>query len=102
MAAPPAASTSATRGATSGEPSASRISAPSSPRFSFRTVIRLRADAFLRGPDARRALRTVEVCLALEPGGYVASRYDDGAARVELIDHKDWSIRFAEGDDART
>ena len=42
------------------------------------------------GRPVRRALRTLEVCLAVQEGDYLASRDDDGAARIEKIDRPAW------------
>jgi transcription elongation GreA/GreB family factor len=44
------------------------------------------------GRPVRRALRTLEVCLALKEGDYLAARDDDGAARVESIDASSWQL----------
>ena len=42
------------------------------------------------GRPVRRALRTVEVCLALGEGDFLVSRDEDGAARVDRIDRDSW------------
>jgi transcription elongation factor GreA len=44
------------------------------------------------GRPVRRALRTMEVCLALSEGSYLAERHDGGAARVDAIDKDDWTF----------
>lgn len=46
------------------------------------------------GRPVRRALRTLEVALALSPGDYVAAREDDGVARVVEMDTKGWKFRL--------
>lgn len=42
------------------------------------------------GRPVRRALRTLDVCLGLEEGGFLAGRDSEGAARVEGIDRATW------------
>ena len=42
------------------------------------------------GRPVRRALRTLDVCLVLSEGDYLASRDEDGAARVDGIDRSEW------------
>jgi len=54
------------------------------------------------GRPVRRALRTLDVCLSIQPGVYAARRYDEGAVRVEQIDTSDWSIRFVDGSGSHT
>lgn len=46
------------------------------------------------GRPARRALRTLDVCLAVTGGSYVLDRHEPIAARVESIDYADWIVRF--------
>ena len=45
-----------------------------------------------QGRPVRRALRTLDVCLELSEGDFVAARDDDGAARIERIDLPDWTF----------
>jgi transcription elongation factor GreA len=57
---------------------------------------RLLAEAGLEGGrPPRRAIRTLEVCLPLSEGDYLAERHDEGAARVERIDTNDWTFQIA-------
>jgi transcription elongation GreA/GreB family factor len=42
------------------------------------------------GRPARRAVRTLDVCLGLREGDYLAERHEGGAARVEAIDRRAW------------
>ena len=42
------------------------------------------------GRPVRRALRTLDVCLAVDEGDFLAARDDDGAARVDGIDRETW------------
>ncbi len=44
------------------------------------------------GRPVRRALRTLEVCLTLSAGDFLAGRDDDSAARVDEIDRSGWSF----------
>ena len=44
------------------------------------------------GRPVRRALRTLDVCLAIDEGDYLVARHEDGAARVESIVRSDWSF----------
>lgn len=44
------------------------------------------------GRPVRRALRTLEVCLTLQDGDYLASRDGDGAAKTVRVDRKAWRI----------
>ncbi len=44
------------------------------------------------GRPPRRALRTMDVCLTVQPGSYVAARHDDASAQVGSIDTSDWQI----------
>ncbi len=50
----------------------------------------------------RRALRALEVCLALKVGGFLAGRDDDGTARVEKIDRSDWRFTIIGADGTET
>ena len=50
----------------------------------------------------RRALRTLEVCLSLEPDCFAASRDSDDAVRVEAIDPSDWSLSYVNGGGTHT
>ncbi|RJP31063.1 MAG: hypothetical protein C4547_15875 [Phycisphaerales bacterium] len=54
------------------------------------------------GRPLRRALRTLDVCLRLEPGSFAAGRDEDRAARIEAIDPADWTITFSDGAGTRT
>jgi len=54
------------------------------------------------GRPARRALRTLEVCLPLQEGDYLAARHDDGAARVDEIDRASWTFTINLGTGAET
>lgn len=54
------------------------------------------------GRPVRRALRTLDVCTALEPGSYVAARNEDAAARVDAIAAEDWSIRYTSPQGSRS
>ncbi len=49
------------------------------------------------GRPPRRALRTLEVCLGVEPGSFVVHRDDDAAGRVVSIDASDWRITVEVG-----
>ena len=49
------------------------------------------------GRPVRRALRTLEVCLAVNPGDHVVARHDDTSARVETIDEENWNITVLSG-----
>lgn len=44
------------------------------------------------GRPVRRALRTLDVCLALQEGGYLTGRDEDAAARVTAIDRSSWQF----------
>ncbi len=43
----------------------------------------LRASGLATGQATRRAVRTLDICLAVQPGTYMANRYDGQVARVE-------------------
>jgi len=47
------------------------------------------------GRPVRRALRTLDVCLGLEEGGFLAGRDSTGAARVDGIDRATWRFTIA-------
>lgn len=49
------------------------------------------------GRPPRRAIRILDLCLALEPGAYALSREDELAVRVEAIDKEDWQITLHDG-----
>ena len=44
------------------------------------------------GRPPRRAVRTLEVCLDIVPGSYLAGRHEHEAARVESIDSESWEV----------
>ena len=51
----------------------------------------LLTEAGLEGSrPVRRALRTLEVCLGIDEGSFLASRDEEGAARVSRIDRESW------------
>ena len=52
------------------------------------------------GRPVRRALRTLEVCLAVHPDDYVAARHQDATARVLSLDEGNWTVRVAAADGA--
>ncbi|NOX58764.1 MAG: hypothetical protein GXP29_07900 [Planctomycetes bacterium] len=54
------------------------------------------------GRPVRRAIRTLDVCLKLNEGTFLARRHEDGAARVESIDRSDWEIDFTTEDGPET
>lgn len=59
----------------------------------------LLADAGLAGGrPVRRALRTLDVCLGVSEGGYLAARHDGGAVRIESIDRSDWTFQITTPD----
>ncbi|HUU84938.1 MAG TPA: GreA/GreB family elongation factor [Phycisphaerae bacterium] len=49
---------------------------------------------------ARRALRTLEVCLQVGAGAYLAARHDDSSARIAEVDERAWQfqVRTREGE----
>ncbi|MHC4697555.1 MAG: GreA/GreB family elongation factor, partial [Planctomycetota bacterium] len=49
------------------------------------------------GRPVRRALRTLDLCLALNEGDFLSARDDDGAARVDEIDRSAWEFTIAVG-----
>jgi len=44
------------------------------------------------GRPPRRAVRTLEVCLALHEGDVLVDRHEDGAARIDSIDTDAWTF----------
>ena len=57
----------------------------------------LRESGLNGGRPVRRALRTLEVCLHVEEGGYLSARDEEGAARVESIDRAAWMFDIVTG-----
>jgi hypothetical protein len=49
------------------------------------------------GRPARRALRTMDVCLRLDEGQCLVHRHEPGAVRVESVDRDDWTIDVFDG-----
>ena len=49
------------------------------------------------GRPVRRAIRTLDVCLAASEGDFLASRDDDKAARIDVIDRSDWTYTINTG-----
>ncbi len=47
------------------------------------------------GRPVRRALRTLDVCLALHEGAFLIGRYGEGAAKVEKIDAVEWRLTIS-------
>jgi transcription elongation GreA/GreB family factor len=54
------------------------------------------------GRPARRALRTLDVCLALSEGDYLAARHEDAARRIESIDTSSWQFIITDGQISET
>ncbi len=54
----------------------------------------LREAGLAGGRPVRRALRTLEVCLAVKEGDYLAAREEDGAAQITSIDRTNWSFKI--------
>ena len=54
------------------------------------------------GRPVRRALRTLDVCLALEEGDFLIARDEDAAARVEQICRTTWKFRINLGSATET
>ncbi len=54
------------------------------------------------GRPPRRAIRTLDVCLNLEPGSYLVGRHEDSAARVEAVDRDTWTVRITGGNGSET
>ncbi|MDO8630668.1 MAG: hypothetical protein Q7R41_09245, partial [Phycisphaerales bacterium] len=57
----------------------------------------IRESGLSGGRPVRRALRTLDVCLSTSEGGYLASRDEDVAARVEGIDLATWQFTINTG-----
>ena len=49
------------------------------------------------GRPVRRAIRTLDVCLAASEGDFLASRDDEKAARIDEIDCSDWTYTIHNG-----
>ncbi len=54
------------------------------------------------GRPVRRALRSLEVCLSLDPGSYLVAREGDAAARVESIERPAWRFTITSADGEET
>jgi transcription elongation GreA/GreB family factor len=54
------------------------------------------------GRPVRRAIRTLDVCLPLTEGSYLARRNEEGAARVESIDRDEWEFEVATDEGSET
>jgi transcription elongation factor GreA len=54
------------------------------------------------GRPARRAIRTLEVCLAVSPGDYLVSREGDAAAQIHDIDTGNWQFTIRTGQRVET
>jgi len=54
------------------------------------------------GRPVRRALRTLDVCLLLKEGDYLAARDEETAARVDKIDRSSWQFSLTTGDSDET
>lgn len=54
------------------------------------------------GRPVRRALRTLDVCLPLKIGDYLAARDHDEVVRVEVIDRAKWRCTVSAGDSTET
>ncbi len=54
------------------------------------------------GRPVRRAVRTLDVCLAVQEGDYLLGRHDEGAARVASVDRDRWmfTITGPDGEEA--
>lgn len=64
---------------------------------------RLMEEAGLEGGrPPRRAMRTMDVCLAIEPGMYMVGRHEDVAGRVESVDTDTWTIEATVGGKVET
>jgi transcription elongation GreA/GreB family factor len=55
-----------------------------------------------KGRPVRRAIRTLDVCLALKEGDYLVERDHDGAARVDVIDIPSWEFTITTPDGGDT
>lgn len=51
-----------------------------------------------KGRPVRRALRTLDVCLAVDVGTFLVSRDEPGAARIDEIDRSDWRYTITSDD----
>lgn len=54
------------------------------------------------GRPVRRAIRTLDVCLALKEGDYLVERDQDGAARVDVIEIPSWEFTITTPDGGDT
>ncbi|NOT01725.1 MAG: hypothetical protein HOP29_13970 [Phycisphaerales bacterium] len=54
------------------------------------------------GRPPRRAIRTMDFCLAIKPGAYLIGRHEAAAARVESIDPTTWEITIHDGKKKRS
>ena len=54
------------------------------------------------GRPVRRALRTLELVLNLEEGGFLTARDEDNAVQVKRIDRSTWAVEISHGDDTET
>ncbi len=61
----------------------------------------LKAAGLEEGRPVRRALRTLDVCLATREGTFLVARDEDGAARVDRIDLPAWRFTLNTGGDTR-
>lgn len=52
----------------------------------------MEASGIAGGRPPRRAMRTLDVCLKIEPGCYATARHEDSVTRVEAIDTTTWEI----------
>ncbi len=66
-------------------------------RDNLETLIEIAGIEGSRPP--RRAIRTLDTCLAIQPGTYCVSRDDDQAIRIESIDPDTWEITINLGDE---
>ena len=53
------------------------------------------------GRPVRRAIRTLDVCLTLKEGDYLAGRDEEAAAQVSQIDRADWLFTITVGSACR-
>ncbi len=54
------------------------------------------------GRPVRRAIRTLDVCLQLEEGSYLARRNEEGAAKVDSIDCDEWEYEITSDQGSET
>ncbi len=54
------------------------------------------------GRPVRRALRTLDVCMALKEGDYLVARDEDGAARIDKLDFSSWDFTITTADGEQT